>query len=78
MVDCKKPRSSCLTGAMAVYGIEYAGCIAVGVTVAGGSFWCAGCLGVGVGALCLTAATAHLVSMSDTCDFNYEDCERNN
>lgn len=77
-VDCKKRRSSCLTGAMAVYGIEYAGCIAVGVTVAGGSFWCAGCLGVGVGAACLTAATVHLVSMSDTCDFNYEDCVQNN
>ena len=72
---CEEKLSTCKTGSWSLYVVEGAGCVAAGVGIGAGSWWCAGCLGAVVAVSCYSAATLHLDSMLETCADNYDDCK---
>ena len=53
---CVPQFQRCKTTAWAEYGINILNCTAIGAAFAGGTFWCAGCGGLLVGAACVTVA----------------------
>lgn len=72
--SCERRYKSCKKGAYSLYTVEMAGCVGAGFALGGVSFWCGGCIGAAVGTFCATAATLHLDSMLESCQFDYEDC----
>lgn len=72
--NCRSKYGSCKLLAHGTYFVAMSGCVASGVGVGTLSFWCAGCVGWGLGVTCVTGATMVYDSMLDSCYYDYQDC----
>lgn len=73
--NCVKRLKNCKSRARSIHVITAIGCGAAGATIGAGSFWCAGCLGLGVGAACITAAAVHMNSSISDCYLDFDECK---